>query len=212
MRIARLACFGCLAFATALLAPPARALPVQYGSNYYEYVAGAGISWNAAKTAAAAMSFNTAAGHLAIVTSGGENTFLKSLIATFGGFAGAWLGGDVNASGAGFWRVGPENGQQFSQGGGSFGGMYENWGGIEPNNGATGGGPSAAYMNIGPLFAGIATEQWADAALGLSHPSNDPIQGYFVEYEFAAVPEPLGIALLGLAAVAVRRMRRGRAA
>jgi hypothetical protein len=50
--------------------------------------------------------------------------------------------------------TGPPAGQvQFSTGNASFMGRYENWGGIEPNNGAS---LSYAYMNLGTGAFGIA--------------------------------------------------------
>jgi hypothetical protein len=124
-----------------------------------------------------------------------------------GGFAGAWLGGEVFGSvsgGAGYWEVGPLAGQQFFIGGSPYGTAYSNWGGIEPND-----APSAAYMNIGGLYAGISSGQWADAANGVASPG-DPIQGYVVE--FNAVPEcsTWAMMLIGFAGVGSAAYLRGR--
>jgi hypothetical protein len=163
----------------------AEAMPIQFGSHYYDFVTNNLISWQNASNAAAASSFMGVNGHLATVMSAAENNFLSNNFATFTGFAGAWLGGQVNSSNTGYWGVGPEAGQPFSQGRSAVSGAYANWGGIEPNN-----APSCPYMNIGTLYAGINTGQWADAANGLASGYNDPVMGYFVEYEFP-VPAPI---------------------
>ena len=186
----------------------AEAVPIQFGTEYFAFVSDANVSWSAAEADAAASTFMGANGYLAVVTSAAGNNFLSSHFATFSGFAGAWLGGLVNSSDTGIWEVGPLAGEVFSQGQSSVGGAYVNWGGIEPNN-----APSAAYMNIGTLFAGINTGQWADAANGLAS-SGDPIQGYLVEYDVpSSVPEPgslilLATALLGLGAIQTRNHRK----
>jgi hypothetical protein len=180
---------------------PAQAVPVQFGTNYYEFVfvddqgnPNNGISWAAASAAAAGMSYLSANGHLATVTSGAENAFLAGLVSPFPSFSGGWLGGSEST-----WLVGPETGQLFS---------YTNWGGIEPNN-----PPSNVYMNIGTAFAGIAFAQWADAASGISN-GGDPIKGYFVEYEVNAVPLPAALPLFatGLGALGLFGWRRKRKA
>jgi hypothetical protein len=196
-------------FAVALsiaLTLPAEAAPVLYGSHYYEFIqvtdpfTGDNNSWFRARDAAAAMTFGGVSGHLATVTSAGENDFLYSLVAgMFTGFRGAWLGGKHPEG----WLVGPEAGSSFT---------YVSWGGIEPNN------DGYAYMNIGTLFAGIGPGNWADDSglQGFPDPSNDPVIGYFVEYEeVAGVPEPsawllLGFSLLLIECAFVIR-KRGRA-
>lgn len=72
-------------------------------------------------------------GHLANITSQTENDFVNAMLPGNG-----WIGGS-DAAVEGEWRFtqGPEAGQQFWQGnaaGSAVGGMYENWGGGEPNN------------------------------------------------------------------------------
>ena len=147
-----------------------------FGGNYYEFVpvsdpfTGENNSWFTAKAAAEARIYNGVNGHLATVTSQAENDFLFSLVSgSFSGFQGAWLGGKAPEG----WLHGPENGMAFS---------YTHWGGIEPNN------MGYAYMNIGTTFAGIGPGFWADdgGVPGVPEPMNDPVIGYFVEYENAA--------------------------
>ena len=172
------------ALALTALALPAGAVPAQFGANGYEFISAPDISWADADVAATGLG-----GHLATVTSAGENTFLDSISPDVGSYAGSWLGGDAT-----MWLVGPEATQIY---------VYTNWGGIEPNN-----PPSNVYMNIGVLFAGIDHGQWADAAGGISD-AGDPIQGYFVEYEnMFAVPAPGTLALLGGSLVGLMLLRR----
>jgi hypothetical protein len=175
----------------------AEAAPVQFGSSFYEYIPDEAVSWNEASAAASASTFMGAQGHLATVTSSGENDFVLGLITPLSTTQGAWLGGAVDAGQQATWAVGPEAGQLFT---------FSNFGGIEPND-----GPSNVYMNIGLVFAGIATGQWADAADGLSG-AGDQIAGYFVEYHVGTVPLPAALPLMltGLAGFGVLGWRRKR--
>ena len=103
---------------------------------------------------------------------------------------------------AGYWESGPLTGQQFSIGGSPYGTAYSDWGGIEPNN-----APSAAYMNIGSLYAGISGGQWADAAGGVAS-AGDPVQGYFVEFSVVPEPSTWAMMLIGFAGVGIAAYRR----
>lgn len=158
---------------------PAQA-PIQFGTNFYEFVPASGMTWQTAATAAASRTWLGRAGHLATITSAAENAFLAANFATYATTVGIWLGGQVDATGAGRWSVGPDAGVQFSQGQASVGGRYTNWGGIEPNN-----APSFLWMNGGPAFANIGRGQWADDDNGVPSPA-DPVIGYLVEYETPA--------------------------
>ena len=160
-------------------------------------------------------------GHLATVTSAAENNFLATSVADFSAYDGllalSWLGAEVDSSNIGSWVVGPEAGQQFSNGQTPLNGMYSNWGGIEPNN-----APSAVDMQIGTLiWYGISQGKWGDAQNGLADTSGcgggpgfcDPIVGFFIEYEPRAVPIPaVGSGLPGIVAggalLAWRRRKR----
>ena len=183
----------------ALQARTAVAQPSAYGANHYEFVqvqnpfVGANNSWATASAAASTSVFNGQNGHLATVTSAGENNFLLSLTSGFSGFNGAWLGGAAPSG----WLVGPEAGTGFT---------YWGFGGSEPNN------SGFAYMNIGTSYAGIGTGQWADdsGVQGIPDATFDPVIGYFVEYEGTVAPEPTTLALvaLGLGAICVIRRRR----
>jgi len=188
---------GLLVAAALIPLGQANAAPVQFGSSFYEYISDEAISWTAASAAASASTFMGAQGHLATVTSSGENDFLLGLVTPLSTPQGAWLGGAVDPTQQARWVVGPEAGQLFT---------FSNFGGVEPND-----GPSNVYMNIGSVFAGIATGQWADAAGGLSSAS-DAIAGYFVEYQVGTVPVPAALPLMltGLAGFGVVGWRRRR--
>ncbi len=168
-----------------------------FGSNYYEFVevsdpfVGNNNSWITAEVTASSSVFNNINGHLVTITSQAENDFVFNLVSgLYGGFNGAWLGGRSPQG----WLTGPESGQGFS---------YTNWGGIEPNNNGY------AYMNIGSSGPGISAGQWADDSGTQGVPSgNDPVIGYFIEYEkVPSIPVPASawlfisglIGLLGIA-------------
>jgi hypothetical protein len=179
----------------AMSGPPAEAAPVLFGSNYYEFIrvsdpfTGNNNAWTTARDTAAGTTFMGVSGRLATITSQAENDFLFDLVSgNHTGFVGSWLGGKAPEG----WLVGPEAGQAFS---------YTNWAGIEPNN------DGYAYMSIGTEFA---PGQWADdsdlAGQGVPHALNDPVIGFFIEYD-NVIPEPATglLALIGVAGLFVRR-------
>jgi hypothetical protein len=188
---------GIFMIASQICLVPSAAAQSQFGNNIYILVrpsdpfAGANNSWFSASAAAASSTYNGVQGHLATVTSQAENTFLLGLSPGFQTFTGAWLGGKSPEG----WLQGPEIGQGFT---------YTNWGGIEPNN------SGYAYMNIGASAGGIGSGQWADdsGVQGFPDPTNDPVVGYFVEFENAAVPEPATLIALAVPSLALLRRRR----
>jgi hypothetical protein len=175
--------------------------PVKFGTHYFEFIFDPGISWGAAKSAAASTTYLGATGYLATVNSAAENSFLDNLVTTsFSTFSGAWLGGEVfggvnGSGGSGYWEVGPLAGQQFSIGQNVTPGAYANWGGAEPNNSQV---FSAVYMNVGGEGWGVLNGQWADADHGLANgdgvSTGDNMVGYFVE--FALGPTVLSVTAL----------------
>lgn len=179
----------------------AKAVPVQFGSNYYEFISvadpftGNNNSWSTDQAAAAASVFMGVNGHLATITSQQENDFLLSLATGFSGFAGAWLGGKAPEG----WLAGPENGTGFT---------FTNWYGIEPNN------SGYAYMSIGTINS---PGKWLDDSnvQGVPDSGFDPVVGYFVEYESPrATPLPATLPLFasGLAALGLLGWRRKKTA
>ncbi|MBI5850553.1 MAG: hypothetical protein HZB39_05865, partial [Planctomycetes bacterium] len=86
--------------------PAAAQLPMPFGANFYEFVP-ANITWQNALAAASMRSFAGVPGHLATITSAGENTFLASLISN-PTFAGVWCAGQIDSVRVGRWVAGPE--------------------------------------------------------------------------------------------------------
>lgn len=90
------------------------------------------VTWQSAKEAAEASTFNWASGYLATITSQDEQDAVASLK------TGGWLGAsDLDSEGAWEWVGGPEAGQNFwngGEGGTLSDGFYANWAGGMPDN------------------------------------------------------------------------------
>jgi hypothetical protein len=196
-----------LSVACALGARPASASPVLFGTNAYEYIPGF-FSWDQANAAAQALAFNGVTGHLVTITSAGENAFVMTLIASVQ--HSVWIGATDRAV-EGVWRW--VTGEQFWQGagGGSVGPdvLYANWGGGQPDDFGTG-------QDVATIFGGLAIApgvpgRWDDGGDGPGI-ANGVFQrdGYLVEFDRAAVPEPGTFLLMasGVGALA-RRLRKG---
>ena len=144
--------------------------------HFYEFISTA-LTWEAARTAAAAKTFNGLQGYLATSTTALENQFITNKVGT----TAAWLGG-ADGSGTGGvanqwrWAAGPELGKRFfDQIAGGSGGTnytadginYSNWGTGEPNG--------TESENALQIVSG-STGKWND----LAH--NSQTLGYVVEY------------------------------
>jgi hypothetical protein len=112
--------------------------------HFYEYVADAGVSWGAARTAALGRTYSGQTGYLATVPSAAVNSLITSkipgalnvwlgaqAIANFGGYARSWQWMDGPLAGTEFTRCSTANGSCDFVDGASF---YENWASGEPNN------------------------------------------------------------------------------
>lgn len=136
--------------------------------NFYKYIP-AGANFAAAQAAAGSLSLNGVAGHLATITSAGENAFVTGLIS-----APVWIGGsDAAVEGEWRWLGGPEAGAMFwlgTQSGSAQNGYYTNWAATEPNN------ASPAEDGIQLRTNGT----WYDVLVSNS-------MGYVVEWEGASI-------------------------
>ena len=99
--------------------------------HYYEYVASSGISWSAARTAAANRTYFGLQGYLATILSPEEAQLSGEQAGGVG-----WLGGsDEETEGIWKWVTGPEAGTIFWNGGtNGTTPNYANWNNNEPNN------------------------------------------------------------------------------
>jgi len=134
--------------------------------HWYQYVRLSGqINWPNAKAAAASVSYAGFPGHLATVTSAGENQFVSSYLTTNGVPDGIWLGGFQDHSApdysepAGGWRW--LTGEAWS---------YQSWSRGEPNNA---GSEDALEMN--------SSGNWNDLNL------LEGVGAYLIEYEPAPI-------------------------
>ena len=153
----------------------ARAEPVLDPANghYYDFVA-AGLDWNSAANAAAALSYLGLQGHLATVTSSSENDFITTALPGAVAFSGsAWFGGSQAANSAT-----PSTGWSWVTG---EPWSYTNWNGGEPNDG--GDFVEKGQENYVHFYFGDGT--WNDDTLS----GSGFVHGFVVEYETAAIPE-----------------------
>jgi len=152
------------------LAGPVLAAPA--AGHYYEYVSAPGSCWAAAKTAAAARTYNGMAGYLATLTTAAEVATLARR--TSGQY---WFGAsDAAVEGEWRWQTGPEAGQLFWRGADNGTAVtYSNWSTGEPNNFQTASQPNGEHY--GELYGNSGL--WND--LGPCD-VNGIISGYLVEY------------------------------
>ena len=188
-----------------------QAAPMMYigTGNYYEFIPG-NISWDAANTAAQASLFNSTSGHLATVSSQGENDFIRDLLV--GVNNSVWLGGnDVTTEGTWNWVSGEKFFEGDKDAGTSF--LYTNWNSREPNNFNNDENYLSMFgldvvTKLHPRLPG----EWNDLPLNGQDPSKPTaftIGGYVVEYDSAEpVPEPSTATLLAGGLLILGMVRR----
>lgn len=177
-----------VSMAALALCAGAQAAPTQWAGNghYYDVVRDT-LSWQNAMSAAAGSTHLGLQGYLVTLTSAAENSFVASL--ANGGLFWAAATDEV-VEGIWRWAAGPEAGQLLS---------YTNWNSGEPNNSG-----DEDYLHVNWVNAG----GWNDITASYQTPF------YVIEYSGnpGQVPEPavLGLALLGLGALATSRRRSRR--
>ena len=163
----------------------ARANPVQSNENghYYEFVPAYGISYDAAKAAAAASSYLGVQGHLATVTTPTEDTFLHNnfsqqilgvWILINDGAPQAWLGGFSPGPHPNPSSPDPASGWQWITG---ETWNYTGWGNGEPNGG------NSSLSNIATIDLRPALGGWND-----TFADTPGVEGYIVEYDVTNAP------------------------
>lgn len=180
-------CFICALFVIlSVFVINVQASPVYYpGTGHsYEFISGT-FTWDQAKAAAEALSYNGAQGYLATLTSNGEDLFIRNNFSSeVIKFVGPWFGAiwDGSASGpTGGWSW--VTGETFS---------YTGWNAGEPNHLS---GEDAIHFSNGG---------WNDILRGRT----DAI-GYFVEYNAGTpVPIPATALLLGLGLLSLAGVRK----
>jgi len=141
--------------------------------HYYEYVPAEGITWTAARDAAALRTFYGLQGYLATISSQDESDLLGSQAPGAG-----WIGAsDAATEGDWYWVTGPEAGTLFwrgTAGGTAF--AYEFWNSGEPNQSG-----DEDYAHITAPGVGL-PGSWNDLSnTGAASGDYQP-KGYLVEY------------------------------
>lgn len=184
---------------TFLLGARSNAQPQQWrisdggnGHYYQAFVVPSGILWTDANALAVA-----SGGHLATITSPGENQFTFSLVDSpeyWNGNSGPYLGGfqfNKDSEPGGSWRWVTD--EPFD---------YTNWLAGEPNNEAN----TEDYLDFAtPVHNPFRDSTWNDIT------NNTFTVSYVVEYNSLAAPEPASLLLLGIAALPLTIMTRRRA-
>ncbi|WP_190811532.1 proprotein convertase P-domain-containing protein [Flagellimonas sp. S3867] len=141
--------------------------------HYYEFIANPGITWTAARDAAALRTYFGLQGYLATLTSQAEADFSGSQAQGVG-----WIGGsDATTEGVWNWVTGPEAGTNFWNGG--VGGSTPNfafWNSGEPNNAG-----NEDYAHITDPSVTTTPGSWNDLPNAGGGGPYAP-QGYIVEY------------------------------
>lgn len=150
--------------------------------HYYEYIPDTGITWTAAKTAAAARTYFGLQGYLATITSA-EEAQLSGEQASGAG----WIGGsDAATEGVWKWVTGPEAGTTFWNGlSNGSSSNYANWNTNEPNQFQG----NEDYAHVTAPGVGI-TGSWNDLSNTGFPSGNYQPKGYIVEYGSPSEPSP----------------------
>ena len=141
--------------------------------HYYEYIPSEGITWTAARDAAALRTFYGLQGYLATISVQDESDLLGSQAPGAG-----WIGAsDAALEGDWYWVTGPEAGTLFWRGGAggtAFG--YEFWNSGEPNNSG-----NEDYAHITAPGVGL-PGSWNDLSNTGANSGVYQPKGYLVEY------------------------------
>jgi hypothetical protein len=129
---------GTLAWRVWRKAPAMETTPVVQvtGDHAYQYIAAAGLSWDAARTAAQALSWHGHHGYLATIHTAGEYQFILDHVFSHAYPDVTYLGGRQTAPGEWRWTTGPDGSADGGKGllfwrgdeqGAVQNGLYANW-------------------------------------------------------------------------------------
>ncbi len=202
-----------LMLAMATITPFVQAAPVIWSSScggnnhYYDLVSTSSwTDWTKDYSAAQGLTYNGMPGYLATITSNAENQFILDTFKSSGErlvFIGGRDLGGINSSQEGIWLWynGPEEGNQFWQGGASGSATapyyFANWASQDP-----GGGVNANYAAMSLL-----TGTWYDTNNGGYSGGPVWVTGYIVEYS-APVPIPGALILFGSGLIGLAGLRK----
>ena len=178
----RISLWIALAMMAGTLASQAQVLDPSSG-HYYQVISDPGDTWMNAEVAALGHYYNGLEGHLATITSAGEDSYVGNVVKTYGGSSEFWLGGYQNPN----TETTPTAGWTWVNGEGTFPGVngvtgfhndYSNWNSDEPNDYEGEGRGSEQYLGINLGNLGGFNDEGILGYIG----------GYVIEYDPNTIP------------------------
>jgi hypothetical protein len=212
----RISLWIALAMTAGTLASQAQVYDPSNG-HYYQVISDRNVTWMDAEVAALSHYYNNGSqnleGHLATITSAGEDSYVGTAVTTYGGSGEFWLGGYQNPNTetvptAGWTWVNGEGAFPGVNGAAGFDNAYSNWNPNEPNDAFGPGSEQYLGINLGNV-GGFNDEGDLNQIGGYViefDPNTDPTGGFATpDVASTAVLLSGALALMG---VVSRRMRK----